>query len=65
MLQVANFYSCYNDTWVPIVHVQGGKSSNLSGFYLWIQGPCGRDGTLIPHAHTSEGLLTVIDTIYL
>ena len=46
ILQVTNFSSCYNDTWVPIVHVQGGKSSHLSGFYLWIQGPWGRDGTL-------------------
>ena len=65
ILQVTNLSFCYNDTWVPIVHVQGGKSSNLSGFYLWIQGPWGWDGTLIPHAHTPEELLTIIDTICL
>ena len=38
-LQVTNFSSFYDGTWVPIVHVQGRKNSNLFGFYLWIQGP--------------------------
>ena len=47
------------------MHVQGRKSSNLFGFYLWIQGPWVWDGTLIPHAHPPEGLFTIIDTICL
>ena len=64
-LRVTNFSFNHNVTWVPIVYLQGNKSSPPFGFDLWIQGPWVGDGTFIPHAHPPEGMFTIIDTICL
>ena len=65
MLQVTNFLFLHVGTWVPVVYIQANSCCNLSGFYLWIQGPEEGDSTLIPHAHPPEGLFSIIDAIYL